>query len=230
MRQLALQQKIASIFLKVVVIVSAIVGTALCLYAGRNSFMGGRNVFLYFTIQSNLALALISLIGLIWMLRGKDFRDFWYTIQFVGAISITLTGMVFCFVLAPTIKANAWSPQNVLTHVVVPVASVIDFFVTGVHGNIKKWKSVLVIVPPLFYVIFAAIGYVNHLEFAPGIYYPYFFLNWGSEAGVFGFTKGEPFMGCGWWIVILCSLLILFGFVYLLILDGLKKLLQRRKS
>ena len=38
---------------------SAIVGTFLSAYAGRGTFMGGGTVFMYFTIQSNIALALI---------------------------------------------------------------------------------------------------------------------------------------------------------------------------
>ena len=41
-------------------------------------------------------------------------------------------GGVFCFVLAPVMRSNAWNIRNVLTHVVVPVAAVLDFFVTGV--------------------------------------------------------------------------------------------------
>ncbi|MCQ2523997.1 MAG: hypothetical protein MJ123_06605 [Lachnospiraceae bacterium] len=33
-------------------------------------------------------------------------------IRFVGTVSITLTGAVFCFVLAPTLKEHAWNLQN----------------------------------------------------------------------------------------------------------------------
>lgn len=224
MRQLTFRQQIISSVLKIIVIVAAVLGTVMCVYAGRNSFMGGRTVFMFFTIQSNLALALLCLIGLIWMIKGDPFTDAWYTIKFIGTISITLTGLVFCFVLAPTMRGYAWSMQNVLTHVIVPIVSVLDFFVTGLNSQIKKWNAVLVIIPPILYAIYAGIGYVNKWEFAKDTYYPYFFLNWGSEAGAFGFSKEMPFMGCAWWILALFVLLIFAGFVYLWILDGLKKL------
>lgn len=71
---------------------SAIVGTFLSAYAGRGTFMGGGTVFMYFTIQSNIALTLICGWGLYLILRNKPISNLWYVIKFVGSISITLTG------------------------------------------------------------------------------------------------------------------------------------------
>ncbi len=221
------RQKMISCLLKIVVIVSAIVGTILSARAGRGTFMGGNRVFMYFTIQSNLALAAICAIGLYKLAGGKPVGTVWHVIKLVGAVAITLTGMVFCFVLAPTMGDKAWNLQNILTHVIVPLVSVIDFFVTGVHGNIRKKNVIWVIVPPLLYAIYAGIGYVLRWEFAKGINYPYFFLNWGSPAGALGFCKGLPFMGCMWWILLLLLFLIAVGFLYLRILDLLKKTAKR---
>ena len=48
-----------------------------------------------------------------------------------------LTGIVFCFVLAPVLGAHAWSLPNVLTHVAVPLAAVADFFVAGAYGRVR---------------------------------------------------------------------------------------------
>lgn len=67
--------------------------------------------------------------GLKGLFRNKSVSDLWWVIKFVGTVSITLTGAVFCFVLAPTLGNAAWNLQNILTHVVVPVAAIIDFFV-----------------------------------------------------------------------------------------------------
>ena len=78
--------------------------------------MGGHRVFMYFTIQSNIAVAVISVIGLVLLLRRREISPVWWVIKFVGAVSITLTGVVFCFVLAPTLGGNAWNLQNILTH------------------------------------------------------------------------------------------------------------------
>ena len=223
MGKLSKPQKVISGILKTVVILSAVIGTFLSWHAGRNSFMGGRTVFMFFTIQSNIALAIICLTGLVKMLKNKPFSDLWYIIKFVGTVSITLTGAVFCFVLAPTMQHDAWNIQNILTHVVVPVVGILDFFVTGISSSIKKRNDLWVIVPPILYAIYAGIGYVQNWQFAEGYNYPYFFLNWGSPAGAFGFTDELPYMGCAWWILALFCALLIVGMLYLLILDGLKK-------
>ena len=223
MGKLSKPQKVISGILKTVVILSAVIGTFLSWHAGRNSFMGGRTVFMFFTIQFNIALAIICLTGLVKMLKNKPFSDLWYIIKFVGTVSITLTGAVFCFVLAPTMQHDAWNIQNILTHVVVPVVGILDFFVTGISSSIKKRNDLWVIVPPILYAIYAGIGYVQNWQFAEGYNYPYFFLNWGSPAGAFGFTDELPYMGCAWWILALFCALLIVGMLYLLILDGLKK-------
>ena len=205
--------------LKIIVVLSAAVGIFLSAYAGRNSFMGGSRVFMYFTIQSNIAVALISLNGCCLMLMRKKVSEVWYVIQFVGAVAITLTGVVFGFVLAPTLGANAWNVQNTLTHVVVPVTAVIDFLIVAYGENIRKKNVIYVIIPPVLYAIYAAIGYVRGWDFALGINYPYFFLNWGSPAGAFGFTKEIPYMGTAWWILALLIFLIIVGCCYLMIIN-----------
>ena len=215
-------EKTVSYILKTIVIVSAILGTVLSALGGHNAFMGGKVVFMYFTIQSNIAIALICAIGLYFMLSGKPYYRWWQVIKLVGTISITLTGTVFCFILAPTMGSRAWNVQNILTHVVVPLAAIIDFFVTGVISDIKKSSVLYVMLPPLAYVVYAGIGYVQGWEFALGVHYPYFFLNWGSPAGVFGFSRQLPFMGTGWWIILLLALLILVSLLYLAILRRLK--------
>ena len=215
-------EKTVSYILKTVVIVSAILGTVFSALGGRNSFMGGKVVFMYFTIQSNLAIALICAIGLWFMLSGRPYYRWWQVVKLVGTISITLTGTVFCFILAPTMGSRAWNVQNILTHVVVPLAAIIDFFVTGVISDIRKSSVLYVMLPPLAYVVYAGIGYVQGWEFAKGVHYPYFFLNWGIPAGVFGFSDKLPFMGTGWWIILLLALLILVSLLYLAILRRLK--------
>ena len=223
MKEMSKLQRGLSGLLKMTVILSAVIGTFLSWYAGRDSFMGGKTVFMFFTIQSNIALAIICLIGFSKMLKRKPFSDLWYIIKFVGTVSITLTGAVFCFVLAPTMQHGAWNIQNILTHVVVPIAGIMDFFVTGINSSIRKRNDFWVIVPPLLYAVYAGIGFVLNWQFIEGYNYPYFFLNWGSPAGAFGFTDELPYMGCAWWIIALFCALLIVGYIYLLILDGLKK-------
>lgn len=208
-----------SYVLKIIVILSAVVGTILSALGGRDAFMSGGTVLMYFTIQSNIAIALICLIGIFLLIRNKPVKTAWKIIKFVGTVAITLTGVVFAAVLAPTLGEEAWNVQNVLTHVVVPVAAVADFFVTGAGAGLKKRNVFFVVIPPLLYVIYAGIGYWAGWNFAGGEHYPYFFLNWGSPAGAFGFTNELPYMGCVWWILVLSLFLIAVGLCYLAIAD-----------
>lgn len=216
------RQIIISVILKLVVIISAVVGIVLSAIAGIDAFMGGSTVFMYFTIQSNLLIAFVCLVGLALMVLKKKINNILYIIKFVSTISITLTGLVFSFVLAPTMGAAAWNTANILTHVVVPVAAIIDFFIVGIMANFKKKDVIYVVIPPILYVIYAAIGYALDWKFTKTDNYPYFFLNWGSKAGAFGFSSDLPFMGVMWWIITLLLLLIGLGFLYLKIVDLLK--------
>ncbi|MCR5283303.1 MAG: Pr6Pr family membrane protein [Lachnospiraceae bacterium] len=219
MKELTQKRKSISYVLKSIVILSAIIGTVLSAHSGRDGFMGGSRVFMFFTTQSNIAIALICLAGCILTMRKKQIHDAFYVIKFVGTVSITLTGVVFVVLLAPTLGPRAWSIQNILTHVVVPVLSVVDFFVVSAGVGMKKRNVFFVIIPPILYAIYAGIGYVRGWEFAEGYNYPYFFLNWGSSAGAFGFSNELPYMGSAWWILALFIFLMLVGYVYLAISD-----------
>ncbi len=223
MNRLTRTRKNISYLLKTLVIISAIVGTILSAFAGQGAFMGGTRIFMYFTIQSNIAIALICAGGLVMLKRDTDISRVWHVVKFVGTVAITLTGVVFVIVLAPTLGERAWSAHNVLTHVIVPIASVIDFFVVMAGVTIRKINVLFCILPPLLYAIYAGIGYVQGWEFSGGYNYPYFFLNWGSPAGAFGFTDELPYMGSAWWILTLFVFLIIVGFVYLVIAENIGK-------
>lgn len=217
-------QKYISVFLKMVIFMSALIGTTIGVYSSRDTFMGGSTVFMFFTTQSNIAMAIIAAMGCCYVVRDEAPGKVWQIIKFVGTVAITLTGVVFCFVLAPTLGDKAWNIHNILTHVVVPVASVIDFFVLSNFIDLKKKSIFFVLIPPILYAIYAGIGYVNNWQFAEGYNYPYFFLNWGSKAGAFGFSNELPFMGTAWWILALFFFLLLVGAFYLLLVDLIKKI------
>ena len=216
------KDRIISLILKAVVFAAAVAGTALSAASGRHVFMGGGTVFMYFTIQSNLFAAAVSAAGAVLLLRKKPVPGAWYVVRLVMAVAITLTGAVFCFVLAPTMWKAAWSLPNILTHVIVPAASVADLFVSCRRGELKKHDLLFVLIPPFSYVIYAGIGFAAGWEFSPGNNYPYFFLNWGSPAGAFGFSDRLPFMGCFWWILLLTGLICGTGLLYLALLEKLK--------
>ena len=73
--------KVLSLILKGIVVLSAAVGALLSAYASRSTFMGGSRVFMYFTIQSNLVVALLSLIGAVLLLRPGKPSNGWYAVK-----------------------------------------------------------------------------------------------------------------------------------------------------
>lgn len=150
---------IVSCILKVIVVASAATGVILSALASAGTFMGGRRVFMYFTIQSNIAIGLICLIGGMLLVAGRKAGNGWFVVKFMGTVSITLTGAVFCFVLAPTLDRYVWNAQNILTHVVVPVAAIVDFLVTGICADLKRSSALSGTLPPLAYAVYAGIGY-----------------------------------------------------------------------
>ena len=225
-----IKTRVISIILKAIVLISAFFVVFLSAYASKDTFMGGSTVFMFFTIQSNIAIAIIAAVGAFFLIKNMYPGQIWHVIKFVGTVSITLTGVVFTFVLEQSLGEYAWNIRNILTHVVVPAVAISDFFVTGIYGNIRKYNVFFVSVPPLAYAVYAGFGYALGWEFAPGINYPYFFLNWGSSAGSFGFCNTLPFMGTVWWILALLVFLIAIGYVYLLIINMTKKLMRSNKE
>ena len=196
-------RKPISYVLKTIVILSALIGTFLSAFAGSSSFMGGTKVFMYFTIQSNLFIAAILAAGLFMLIKNKPVGEGLYVLKLVGTVAITLTGVVYTFVLLPAYGPVIWSFHNALTHLVVPVASVADFFLMVPSVKIGKRNVFFVLIPPFLYAVYTGIGFSRGWQFSDGKNYPYFFLNWGSPAGAFDFTRGLPFMGTAWWIAVL---------------------------
>lgn len=219
MRYLSLNQRILSSALKGTIIISVFIGIFMSAYAGKEAFMGGSRVFMYYTIQSNFLIGFICAIGLYLMRREKPLHTAFYVIKLVGTVAITLTGVVFAVFLAPIIGEDAWNAQNTVTHLVVPVLAVLDFILISPNAKVSKKNVFFVVIPPILYVIYAWIGYVSGWEFSDGKNYPYFFLNWGSPAGVFGVVKGLPYLGTGWWIMIMLLFMVLTGLFFLFIAD-----------
>lgn len=212
-------QQIISIILKLAVTICVILGISLSF----GSFMG-ESLFLYFTIQSNiwigvlcLGCAVVQIVEL--ALKKRIFPDWLHTVKLVFTVAITLTCVVFCAMIAPFMK-NIWSAANILTHVVVPILAIADFFLFDRCGKHTYKKALFATIPPLYYLFFSLIGYFANWNFGGGKNYPYAFLNYGGSAGLFGFsldTSDSLFFGSFYWIVFLVGFIIGLSCLYTLI-------------
>ena len=217
-----------SIITKILLFGAMTAGLVACFFG--SSFMGTGTVLIkYFTIQSNLWIGIFDLIlafvGIKNISNGRyEFSTVPYILQLVFTVSITLTGCVFCFVLVPSMgsmgdevmKAVLSWPQ-ILLHVVVPFLAILDqlAFTMPLKFNYRRFDFIWTIVPPLYYTGFAIAGYNLHWDFGQGANYPYFFFNFGSPAGIFGFSKEMPyFMGSFYWILALALFVLAVGFCY----------------
>lgn len=204
-----------SIIIKTLIVLCAATGVYLNIFDNPDS---GRawNGLLYFTVQSNIWMAIVAAIGIYRILNNKCNSKLWSIVTLVFTISITLTGMVFCFILAPTIPANAFVLGSVLVHVCVPLLSVIDLFVCSKELTLKAKDAVWVLLPPLYYLGFASVGYVCKWNFGDGRNYPYFFMDWSNPQGVIKY------------ICALLAALWLFGLAYVGIVNLVKKAIAQR--
>ena len=218
-------KKYFSLSLQFIVVLCAALGVSISAIFSGASAMGSETIFLYFTIQSNIWIAAICLvyfiIGTAEAISGRTFhipRILWI-LKFVFTVSITLTGAVFCLVLAPPMPGAFRSVTNILTHAIVPAAAIADLFLCEA-GKVSYKFIFFACIPPILYLLFASLGYALGWNFGGGNNYPYFFLNLGSPAGIFGFGDGIYFMGTFYWVIVLLAFISAIAAIYVAILKS----------
>jgi len=222
-------RKRLSFIFKLIAVVSTVWGVSLCYVFDPTSFMGETNPLLFFTIQSNIWVFISAVVGMIMILFRIERKAIHSILKLMVTVSITLTGFIFCCVLAPTIP-NAFTLSNVLTHVIAPLSAILDFLVYDSTFEYKKKWCVYALIPPIWYLCFAAYGYVKNWIFMMGLNYPYFFLNWGSPAGVFGFSSELPFMGTFYWIILIATFVVGMALLYINLATKIKKKHENDKA
>ena len=216
-------RKITSLILKSIIVLSASCGVLL-------SVTSAPATILYFTIQSNVWICVACLVGLVLIIRKAEIKRWMYSVKLIFTVSITLTGVVYCVMLAPLRGDEAYTLVSILTHVIVPAASVLDFAVYDYPAVYKKRECLLVTIPPFYYLAFAGVGYALDWDFNNGENYPYFFLNWGSPAGAFGFSEEPPYIGVFYYVLIMVAFVVGVGALYILFARLLRKITLKGSS
>ena len=224
-----------SFFLKLSVIVFTALGL-LCNFvsATADGYSHWSRRLLYFTTLSNLWIALtLALILLCPYIKGwKDSTrvKYWLLIlRFIFVISITLTGFIFCFVLAPGAENdnyNAWTVGSIFVHVLVPTLSIADLFVDNERVYIKRSHMFACLLPPFLYLVFASVLGLLGVDFGRGDTFPYFFMNYNSPAGIFGTSNVMPYrIGSFYWIVFMLLVILSLSALYRRLYNGKHKAL-----
>ncbi len=216
------KRRLFSNLLKYATAISALGGVLLSLiYARSDGYAHWTKRLMYFTAQSNLWLGCTFVALLVLPLLKGEKAAVWqprlYLLKYIFTVSITMTGLVFCLLLAPFCGESyrPWTLPSLLTHVFSPVFAVVDLFVDPRRIPLTKKQVWLCAVPPVLYFLPATILCVLNADFGRGVPYPYFFLNYRSPAGVFGFSSEFPFfMGSFYWMAIFSLVVIALGFLY----------------
>ncbi|MGN0586025.1 MAG: Pr6Pr family membrane protein [Oscillospiraceae bacterium] len=167
---------------------------------------------MYFTNLSNYICAAVMLAELIQSTKAAQkgesgFASALPVLKFFGAVMITITFVVFNFLLAKgrPIEKNL-TVSSIMFHQVLPVMYIIDWVLFYEHKKVKWHTPLLSLVIPLIYAIFIFIrAEIMHRE--GELVYPYFFL----DVNTLGWG------GVGVWIAVLIAGFIAVGYIFFMI-------------
>ena len=218
-------KKLIESLIELTLIVMVVLGTVFSVTGSK--FMAGPTAFLFFTIQSNLTIAGISLVFLIsnvLELCGKKgfINNTLLLIKYTFTVAITITFLVFFIALAPLVgKDYLFSFNNMSVHLIVPLLALTDFFVFDSKIRLTKVTCLLGCAMPLYYLIFFLIGIPLGFRYVNNDVAPYFFLNFKTY-GWFTITSKGP--GVFYWILIMLVAISALCYLFLLLVTLRKKL------
>ncbi len=193
-----MKSKIFELLYRLLIITFAILG--LCL----NNPYGNGMQFWFFTSQTNAFVVIIEAIICVLIIInicGKETHlaknNVFSLIRLMITFFITITGIIYMFVLAPTGIAFAgksasymFNFRNIILHAVVPVMSIIGYYAFANSGMMNKNHAWYFLIYPFIYFVLA----IFRVEFGgkpfyDGTLYPYFFIDptiggqgWGMVA------------------------------------------------
>jgi hypothetical protein len=136
----------------------------------------GVKLLFYFTIQSNI----IGIVVLLWggfSILMNERVDACPHLSYVATMSLILTGVVFWFLMAPFVKFDLLSFQNLMVHLFGPLAIIADrlLFYVG-HAPSGREPFIALVHPFLYLVTTMIVGLGKFVEFQYG-WFPYPFLD-----------------------------------------------------
>jgi len=217
------------LWLKLGVIVSAYTGIASHFEPNGGSFMGSDSVFLYYTIQSNIAIAAICLIFLVIDALGNGHRSIpnWlYAAKFTATVGILLTFLVFSLLLIPLVPPGyLTSKSNIFLHNLAPLLALADFLLCDTAYRSTRRHTWLGLILPGAYLIEALALSFAGVRFS-GKLVPYFFLDYQELGWLRISAEG---IGVVYWVLLLNLALLGIGFGLLWVKEKRKNAVGGRK-
>jgi hypothetical protein len=193
---------------KILIIISAITGFLLNTFSYESPF----KQYAYFTIQSNILVAVVYLI----LVLKKDKSSFLLIIKNQATLAIILTGLVYNLMLRPYLDGIDYNPNSLsdlLVHTITPILVLTDFIVFTKNGLMTILEPLYYLIFPLIYwiftIVYVALGGNFNFDTEESNY-PYFFLNF------------EKF-GIGYFLLVLVFIIIIGYLLFFLNKTILKK-------
>lgn len=203
--------------LKLITAFSAFFGVTLSLITARaDGYSVWYTRLLYFTAQSNIWVSVTFTLLLFREHFSPRNRERLYVLRYIFTVSITVTALIFCGLLAPFSDESytPWTLPNIFTHIVTPLFAVTDFLLDN-RAVISNKQIALAVLPPLSYLLFVSVLEYFTVDFGRGVPYPYFFTYYRSPAGLFGFSKERPFfVGAFYWLTLFLLFVLALGYLY----------------
>lgn len=230
---------IIGIFMKAVAVIVSVYGMMLS--------QSGAMTFTYFTNLSNVvadvALGAFLIMDIILVCGNgeKNYKKNWmYVIKFMATISITLTFLVYMFILAPTNENGVLYAYfhnhgaSFCVHFLTPVLAVADFFLYDYDYKSTRKHALYAIIPPLAYVGYVVVAGRLGVRWGDGMMAPYNFLNYGAATGWFGFDMSVADsttlgIGVAYMIIVLVIIFLGLGQMYLKLKDMRQRAVYRQK-
>lgn len=149
--------------------------------------------FWFFTLQTNVFVVIFAAILCVCIVlelccnKPVAFatKKTFLTLKLMVSFFITITGVIYCFVLAPAgiiynhpDAPNMFNLRNVLLHIVVPIMTVVDYFLFSPKIYISKKTAFAFLIYPIFYFLLVNVRvWCGGTPFYDGTMYPYFFID-----------------------------------------------------
>lgn len=208
------KQLIISISLKIAAVIIILVGVFLNIFS-KSDFMAGSKSLFYFTIQSNILAAIVSVLSIFFDIRkyksNKEPQLLFKYLKFIATTAVAVTLIVFWILLMPTISIEyAYSVSNLSLHTFGPLLVIVEYILFTYNFKLSKINIMTVWIFPLLYLIFALVLSHFNVDFGEGRTVPYYFLNYKE----FGWFKiGDGNIGVFYWILIMLAIIYSIGFV-----------------
>ncbi len=173
--------------------------------------------FAYFSITSAIFAGLVLVVSGLVLLRGKSESERLNVIRLIAVVSMIIVGVVYHALLGdsaldPRDYGYDWPRiPNAIIHTYAPILIVLDYLISLKGPRPKLRQALWVVIYPLAWL---GLSIIRGLSDG---WWPYWFINPGSEGGVVGMLT---------YIAVIAAAFIVLGFIVLGLRLGLAKVFR----